>query len=156
MNLHETILRGRTLRSASRTWGSRRLFHFAIGIGIVALWCMLPAARMHAQGGQSVSAIPKPEGYIIPAANRPPDANDRMRISEQRVRRESFDKVNTERIRLIDDETAKLLVLTRDLKARMERLGKGPYPPEVAKEMEAIEVLAHDVQEKMKLTIGGS
>lgn len=155
MNLNEAIPYGRAFASAGRTWTPRRFLHAAIGFGVVAL-CMLPAARMHAQGGQSVSAIPKPEGYIIPAANRPPDANDRMKMSDQRVRRESFDKANTERIHLIDDETAKLLLLTRDLKARMERLGKGPYPPEVAKEMEAIEVLAHDVQEKMKLTIGGS
>ena len=155
MNLRESIPQGRAFASAGGTRRSQRFFNAAIGIGIVMV-CMLPDARMHAQGGQSVSAIPKPEGYIIPAANRPPDANDRLKMSEQRIRRESYDKANTERIRLIDEETVKLLVLTRDLKARLERLDKGPFPPEVAKEMQAIEVLAHDVQEKMKLTIGGS
>jgi hypothetical protein len=119
---------------------------------------MACARQVHAQGvgGQSVSTPPKPEGYIIPEANRPPDANDRLLMSDRRARNQNFDKANADRMLKIADETAKLLILTEDLKARMDKIGRGPYPPEVAKEMQVIEILAHDVQEKMKLTVGGS
>ncbi len=124
----------------------------------IAILGMVFALQMSAgsASGQSVSAPPKLEGYILPAANRPPDANDRMLMSDRRTRNQNFDKANAERMMKISDETAKLLILTADLKARMDKIGRGPYPPEVAKEMQVIEILAHDVQEKMKLTVGGS
>jgi hypothetical protein len=156
MNLRKLISRGQRLVWADdQKRRPRTILHAAIGLGIATL-CMLPATPVHAQGGQSVSAIPKPEGYIIPAANRPPDANDRLLMSDRQTKNQNFDKANAERMLKIADETAKLLILTEDLKARMDKIGRGPYPPEVAKEMQVIELLAHDVQEKMKLSVGGS
>lgn len=77
-------------------------------------------------------------------------------MQESQLRRQDFDKVNAKRIQLIDDEAVKLLILARDLKAKMDKLGQGPLPPEMDREMEVIAILAHDVQEKMKLTVGGS
>lgn len=133
-----------------------RAFKIAILVGILMAWTdSARPAYGQGVGGQTANTPPKPDGYILPAANRPPDANDRMLMDEQRARKANFDKVNTERIRLIEDETAKLLILTRDLKAKMDRIGQGPYPSEIAREMEVIEILAHDVKAKMKLTIGG-
>ncbi|MGA8042719.1 MAG: hypothetical protein WCA37_07950 [Terracidiphilus sp.] len=76
-------------------------------------------------------------------------------MQEARLKKENFEKANTERMREIDDESVKLLILTRDLKAKMDRAGKGQLPPEVVREAEVIEILARDVQEKMKLTVGG-
>ncbi len=106
-------------------------------------------------GAQSISAPPRPATIILPEANRPPDANDRMIMQENQLRKENFDAVNAERKRQIDAESLKLLILTRDLKARMDKIGKSPMPVEMMREAEMIEILAHDVQEKMKLTVGG-
>lgn len=147
-------------RNPSWAGGKRRflrLLHGAMFLTI-AMFGMVFAGQVYAQGagGQSVSTPPKPEGYILPAANRPPDANDRLLMSDRRTRSQNFDKANAERMLKIADETSKLLILTEDLKARMDKIGRGPYPPEVAREMQVIETLAHDVQEKMKLTVGGS
>ncbi len=106
-------------------------------------------------GAQSISVPPRPQTIILPEANRPPDANDRMIMQENQLRKQNFDAANTERMRQIDVESLKLLVLTKDLKARMDKIGKSPLPAEMMREAEMIEILAHDVEEKMKLTVGG-
>lgn len=106
-------------------------------------------------GAQSISIPPRPPTIILPEANRPPDANDQMIMQENQLRKQNFDAANTERKRQIDLESLKLLILTRDLKARMDKIGKSPLPVEMMREAEMIEILAHDVQEKMKLTVGG-
>lgn len=138
---------GQAISWAVMRWGT------VAGLGM--LW-MCSVRLMYGQGGQTANTIPKPQSYILPAANRPPDANDRMIMQESQLRRQDFDKVNAKRIQLIDDEAVKLLILARDLKAKMDKLGQGPLPPEMDREMEVIAILAHDVQEKMKLTVGGS
>ncbi len=94
--------------------------------------------------------------YIIPEANPLPDANDRMKMSEKKAKQQNFDAANEARTKQILDDTAKLLILTRDLKAQTGKLGNEPLSPRLVREAEVIELLAHDVQTKMKLTVGGS
>ena len=125
-------------------------------LGMVLLAAMTaPNVIAQGAGGQSISAPPKPQTLVMPEANRPPDVNEQMRMQRDHVNKENFDKANTERMRQIDDESVKLLILTMDLKAKMDRAGKGKLPPELVREAEVIEILARDVQEKMKLTVGG-
>ena len=93
--------------------------------------------------------------YIIPAANPLPDANDRMVMSEKKVKQQNFDAANALRTKQIVDDTTKLLILSKDLKAKTDKLGNEPLPKTLVREAEVIELLAHDVQRKMKLTVGG-
>lgn len=133
----------RRLASAGQRWRA---------IAFMALLSALPAPLLFAQ---AISAPPKPHSIILPEANRPPDANDQMIMQEKKLTKQNFDAANTERKRQIDVESLKLLILTRDLKAKMDKIGESPLPVEMMREAEMIEILAHDVQEKMKLTVGG-
>ncbi len=109
-------------------------------------------------GFTSTAQQPKPPGpdsIILPEANRPPDANARMRMDEKRAKQKNFDAANALRTRQIDDDAAKLLILARDLKAQMDKVGNNPLPDRILREAEVIELLARDVQNRMTLTVGG-
>lgn len=88
---------------------------------------------------------------VIP--NRTLDPTEMKELNDKNSRKKSFDAANAARKQLIDDETRKLLILARDLKAKTENLGSGPLPPMLLREAEVIELLATDVKEKMKLTV---
>jgi hypothetical protein len=88
--------------------------------------------------------------------NQPPDKNTQMKSRERRLRQRSFDQANALRLQQIADETVKLLILARDLKEQMDKIGDKPLPPDLARETEVIQLLAHDVQTKMTLMIGAS
>ena len=82
--------------------------------------------------------------------------NDQLKLHEQNSKKQDFDAANAERKRQLDDESAKLLILARDLKMQMDKIGTDPLPARVLREAEVIEILARDVKEKMKMTVGGS
>lgn len=143
--LHECMNRGAERpRFHPRRQDKRTFFRMAM---MAALSCTLLCALQ-------ISGPPKPRTVLLPEANRPPDANDQMRMQLQEVKRQNFDAANAERMRQIADESKKLILLTKDLHAKMEKIGKEPLPAELEREAEVIELLAHDVQEKMKLTVG--
>jgi hypothetical protein len=100
---------------------------------------------------------PQPDrSIILPEANRPLDPNDRMKLREQNAKKLNYDAANAARKRQLDDETAKLLILAKDLKAQTDNIGASPLTHKAVKEAEVIEMLARDVKEKMKLSVGGS
>lgn len=100
---------------------------------------------------------PNPRQTLLqPEANRPPDANQLMKMDQAHRRKNNFDAANSLRQHQIDDETTKLLVLAHDLKLQMETLGERPVSDRLMREAEVIEALARDVQKKMTLTIKGS
>ena len=74
---------------------------------------------------------------VLPAA---PDAN----------------AANTERKKQIADDSARLLKLATDLKAEVDKTNKDTLSLSVIHKADEIEKLAHNVKEKMKLTVGGS
>ena len=93
---------------------------------------------------------------MIPEANRLPDVNDQIKMNEARQKKDNFEAANALRQQQIDDETIKLLILAKDLKAQMDLLGDKPPTERLVREAEVIELLAHDVQAKMTLTVKGS
>jgi hypothetical protein len=97
-----------------------------------------------------------PHPILLPQANRLPDINDQMVMKQQLAKKQNFDAANTLRSQQIADETTKLLILAKDMKSQMDKLGDQPLPEKVIREAEVIEILAHDVQAKMTLTVGGS
>jgi len=110
-------------------------------------------------GGYSQAPQPPDKvthGIILPEANRLPDANDQMKLHEQKSKKLNFEAANAERKRELDDASTKLLILARDLKQQTDNMGTSPLTPKAVREAEVIEMLARDVKEKMKLTVGGS
>jgi hypothetical protein len=99
---------------------------------------------------------PRPTGILLPAANRPPDANDQMEMREQQTKKQNFSAANAERKKQIADDTAKLLKLAADLKEEVDKTSKDTLSLNVIRRADEIERLAHSVKEKMKLSVGGS
>lgn len=127
-------------------------FHWARAAAFLA---MMAACTGAAHPGQQ-SANPADHGYLIPQANRMPDANDQMQMRDQQTKQQSFAAANIERKKQIGDDSAKLLKLATELKAEVEKSNKDTLSVGVIRKAEEIEKLAHNVKEKMKLTVGGS
>jgi len=126
-------------------------------ISIVAVVGFVMGSPVEQAGGQSAASAPPPRpSLLIPEANRLPDANDQIKLNEARQKKDNFEAANALRQQQIDDETVKLLILAKDLKAQMDLLGDKPPTERLLREAEVIELLAHDVQAKMTLTVKGS
>jgi hypothetical protein len=128
-----------------------------IPLGYVVAGAMLliwsPSSILNGQ--YSITAPPRPTSILLPEANHLPDANDKMIMNQAHQRKENFDAANALREKQISDETVKLLILAKDLKAQMDKVGDNPVPNRLLREAEVIELLAHDVQTKMTLTVKG-
>jgi hypothetical protein len=96
----------------------------------------------------------KPIGH--PEASRPPDANAQMAMRDQQEKNKNIDAANVERKRQITDDSARLLKLASDLKAEVDKTSKDTLSLGVIRKAEEIERLAHNVKEKMKLTMGAN
>ena len=137
------------VRSCSMLWTTA---------GCMVLMCV---AFLGTPGALAQQEIP-PEGLrtdkidVPTPINQPPDANVLMKARERQLKLRNFDKVNAVRMQQITDEAGKLLILARDLNSQMDKIGEQSLPPALIREIEVIQILAHDVQSKMTLTIGAS
>ena len=124
--------------------------------GAVAACLVLFAAlaTTYQLSSQQTPNFSKP--ILMPEANRPPDANAQMAMREQNAKKANFDAANLERKRQIADDSAKLLKLASDLKSEVDKTSKDTLSLGVIRKAEEIEKLAHNVKEKMKLTMGGN
>jgi len=92
------------VQSAAPAWRSRK------SVGLRALACAivlvtLPATyNLHSQTPSNPN-----KSILLPAVNRPPDANAQMAMREQQNKKQSFDAANLERKRQINDDSAHLL-----------------------------------------------
>jgi len=94
--------------------------------------------------------------YLRPEANRLPDVNDQMGMREQQMKQQNFEAANAARKKQLAEDSEKLLALAVALKAEVDKTNKDTLSLSVIRKADAIEKLAHNVKEKMKLTIGGS
>jgi hypothetical protein len=85
-----------------------------------------------------------------------PGSVDQIRMREQKIREKNYAAANSERIRQIGEDSAILLKLAADLKAELDKTEKDTPSLKAIHEAELIERLSHNVQEKMKLTVGPS
>lgn len=106
-------------------------------------------------GAPNMSPIPN-KPIILPAANHPPDANDRMEMDQQQTKKDKFEAANVMRRKQISDDAAKLLELATELKAAIDKTDKDTLSIDVIRKADNIERLAKGVREKMKLTVGAS
>jgi type VI protein secretion system component VasF len=108
--------------------------------------------------GQDTGGQPRPQNstYQREAVTLPPDANAQMRLRERQARRQSFEAMNTERMRQLGDDTSRLLALATELKTAVDKASNDSLSVDVIRKVESIEKLANGVKEKMKLTVGAS
>jgi hypothetical protein len=97
---------------------------------------------------------PRPHPIILPEANRLPDANDQMEMREKNMKKQQFEAANNERLRQMNKESEGLLTVAMALKAEVDNSNKsGQLSANAIRKADTIEKLAHNVKEKMKLTV---
>ena len=153
MQLH-SYQSGTDRRSAALPIVRRFKPHWGILLGAAIAVASLAGAGQQ-QNPQPPSLDPdKP--YLRPEANRLPDVNDQMEMREKQVLQQHYEAANAARQKQLADDSAKLLELAVALKAEVDKTNKDTLSLSVIRKADAIEKLAHNVKEKMKLTIGGS
>jgi hypothetical protein len=124
-----------------------------LGIGI---FVALAAMALTPIAGEGLIASGMQFPKLPPEINHIPDANEQMKMNEQQTKAKNFEAVNAERKRQLAEESAMLLKLATDLKSEVDKTSKDTLSINVIRKADEIEKLAHDVKEKMKLTIGPS
>jgi hypothetical protein len=117
------------------------------GSAILATVTLLSFAQTPAQS-------PPPHPLLLPAANRPLDANQQMEMREKKSKRQNFDAANTERLRQMTQATEMLETMAIALKAEVDNNGSAPLSENAVHKAETIEKLARLVKERMQLTVG--
>ncbi len=97
-----------------------------------------------------------PKGTVMPGSQRDilPDPNQQMIMQQQQAKKQNIELVNTERKKLLADESALLLKLATELKTEVDKTDKDTLSVSVIRKADTIEKLAHDVKDKMKLSVG--
>jgi len=129
-----------------RHWG-RNLVCFA---ALAALTCVAHQNQQKPPGMLVKQELPEQQ------ANRLPDVNQQMKAQEQQTKQQNFAAANAERKKQIADDSAKLLKLATELKTEVDKTTKDTLSLGVIRKADEIEKLAHNVKEKMKLSVGGS
>jgi hypothetical protein len=109
-----------------------------------------------AQPGQQTPARNPDKPYLLPEANRLPDVNQQMEMREQASKPETYAAANVERKKQISDDSTRLLKLATELKTEVDKTTKDTLSLNVIRKADEIERLAHNVKEKMKLTVGAN
>jgi hypothetical protein len=144
----------------SRLTGARRTQHrwgdygkrACICLGVVA--ALSGTAQAPNTTPPSGGALRRDRADIAASINRTPDANDMTRMREQQAKQQNFEAANIERKRQMAEDSARLLKMASDLKAEVDKTNKDTLSLTVIRKAEEIERLAHNVKEKMKLTVG--
>lgn len=140
---------------AASRWHSRN--HWVRGLLCLIGLGLLSTLSNSSSQGVSQSGLQNPDKpLLMPDANRPPDANQQMAMHDQQAKSKNVDAANLERKRQITDDSAKLLKLASDLKAEVDKTSKDTLSLGVIRKAEEIEKLAHNVKEKMKLTMASN
>lgn len=127
----------------------RRVFTTLVH-GFLVAGVLLFAASGLPGAGQQTNPLPN-RPIVIPNRTLSPD--ERKNLDDKNSRKHNFDAANLARKQIIDDETNKLLILARDLKAKSDSMGSDPPSSLMLREAAVIEYLANDVKEKMKLIV---
>ena len=128
----------------------RALRFASIALAFVSFFPTVSAQTEPALEGLRTDRIDQPTPL-----NVAPDMNFQMEKQALRRRDKAFQAINARRMHEIADESAKLLILTRDLKRRLELSEEKTLSPILMDEAAVIEKLARDVQAKMITIVGG-
>ncbi|MGA3046022.1 MAG: hypothetical protein ABSD67_05335 [Terracidiphilus sp.] len=122
----------------------------ALWVGVVAGVAAIVLVPLVGEGLQ----VRDPGFRYPPSVTRIPDANTQADINGQDSKDKDFEAANAERKKQIANDSAKLLKLATDLKSEVDKTNKDTLSLNVIRKADEIEKLAHDVKEKMKLTVG--
>ena len=90
---------------------------------------------------------------ILPEANRPPDANDQMKMRDAQSKKKNFDVANAERLKQMMQAADMMETMAIALKAEVDKSDSDRLSPEAIRKAETIEKLARLVKERMKMTM---
>jgi hypothetical protein len=138
------------LKQEHRTETRRSPQARAIWIGVLAGLAAIVLVPLVGEGLQ----VRDPGFRYPPSVTRIPDANAQNQINGQDAKDKDFEAANAERKKQIANDSAKLLKLATDLKSEVDKTSKDTLSLNVIRKADEIEKLAHDVKEKMKLTVG--
>ena len=120
--------------------------------------CVVIAAFASIVGPGQLPNDRKPNPSVMPD-NQPnvlPDVNQQMLMHQQQASKRNFEAVNAERRKAIVGESALLLKLATDLKAEVDKSNKDTLSLNVIRRADLVEKLAHDMKEKMKLSVAAN
>ncbi len=144
-------------RSLSESsWRARKIVWVRIFACLMISLTVVTSCRLSLRALAQSQVPTGNKSVLLPAVNRPPDANAQMAMRDQQAKKQNFDAANLERKRQLTEDSARLLKLASDLKAEVDKTSKDTLSLGVIRKADEIEHLAHDVREKMKLTIGGN
>jgi len=144
---------GRKSDASMRT-GTRRWVVPLLALAAIAAFC--PTARGQSIGDSTPNALdlgPRCPTCPIVIPSHPLTAKDREDRADRTVQKKNYSVANAKRKLYIDDETNKMLILARDLKAKIQALGSERPSALMLREAAVIEFLARDIKDKMKLTV---
>jgi hypothetical protein len=118
-------------------------------VAIAALFC-LPLLKGTSQQPNN------PPRNVPEFINRLPDANDQARMRQDQKSLAAFAAANALRQKQVAEDTARLLKLANDLKADVDKAGPETLSVGALRKADAIEKLAHNIKQKMIVTMGGS
>ncbi|WP_348263597.1 hypothetical protein P8935_03335 [Telmatobacter sp. DSM 110680] len=103
-------------------------------------------------GPSPVRALMQQNGSYVPnAVNRMPDANDREKMQQQERDEARIEEANAQRKKEVSADSEKLLRMAVDLKDELDKTSKDTLSINTIHKIDAIEKLAHDMKNKMKL-----
>jgi hypothetical protein len=122
---------------------------------LAAMMCLAGSSQIGQAPGEQASPNPD-RPYLRPEANRLPNVNDQMRMREQKIAKQNFDAINLVRKKQIAEDSNNLVTLAMALKAEVDSTTTKNLSPNALRKAEGIERLAHDVKQKMQLTMGAN
>jgi hypothetical protein len=138
------------LKQEHRTETRRSPQARAIWIGVLAGVAATVLAPVVGEGLQ----LRDPGFGYSPSVIRISDANAQNQINGQDAKDKNLEAANAERKKQFAEDSAKLLKLATDLKTEVDKTSKDTLSLNVIRKADEIEKLAHDVKERMKLTVG--
>ncbi|MFZ0394268.1 MAG: hypothetical protein WCF17_17305 [Terracidiphilus sp.] len=150
-----------SIRSAPGTIRPRRIarvvFCLCVCAGLLAVLSPV-SAQLQQTGTQAQDQLSNPLPHltsVLAAGVIPtPDANQPMEMQQQKLKRASYEAANAERKRQLDTESAQILKLASELKGEIDGTSQDTLSLSVVRKADEIERLAHNVQVKMKFTVG--
>ena len=125
------------------------------GMACLAALVVLAGSANSIQVPGQQPPLPNPDKpYLLPEANRLPNVNDQMRMREQKTSKQNFDAINLARKKQIAEDSNNLVTVAMALKAEVDSTTTKNLSPNALHKAEGIERLAHDVKQKMQLTVG--
>lgn len=118
-------------------------------VGMAVLLCLTLIQGTSQQPNNPPRNIPE---FI----NRLPDANDQARMRQNQKTQADFAAANALRQKQVAEDTTKLLKLANDLKSDVDKAGANTLSLSALRKADAIEKLAHNIKQKMTVTIGGA